>query len=138
MGLVLRSPLNLKQLSFTCILAYPNELLEMLQNMPLLVKLDIELSGGFDDSIFNALHYRETASPHLVPMLKTLHVYDHPVVDHRCIANMVESWWWTDDAACGVSRLESVHVAFADGKKINQGVKKRLVRCLRQGLEVLL
>jgi len=52
-----------------------HELLQFLQRMRSLVELRIELPACVDDTLLNALCYRETNEQHLVPHLKTLRVW---------------------------------------------------------------
>jgi len=134
MEFILRSCLDLEQLSLTVANMNSDELLEIISRMHSLVRA--EHTPNAHDLLFDTLRYHGMDSQHYIPKLTTLNILqdsgDHN--DHIGLASMIESRWWTDDddTPRNVSRLETVKLFFADDY-IDTRVKDRLERCRREG-----
>ena len=129
----LRSSLDLERLRFGYVEIRSDELLLLLTHMQSL----IEHSQCVDNSLFDALCYREMDDHHLVPRLKTLLISQASGhhIDDILIASMIESRWWTDNRPCMISRFERVNMIFGD-RKMFSWVQQRLRRCRREGLRI--
>jgi hypothetical protein len=134
MGFTLRSSLDLERLSFKQVEIRSHELLEFLGHMHSLVELEIEFPRCIG-RVFDALCYREMDSQHLIPKLEILRFFEawHNPIDDDCVANAIESRWWTDDAPRMVSRLKRVDIVY-DSEGINSRVWERLEHCRQEGL----
>jgi len=113
---------------------YGNQLLQFLQHMWSLVKLDIGNLECLDNHLFDALHYCGTYSQHLVPKLTTLlltAILDS--INENRIASMIKSWWWTDDELHTVSHFERVSIDLW-GWALDVSMEKWLEHCHQEGL----
>lgn len=113
---------------------YGNQLLQFLQHMWSLVKLDIGNLECLDNHLFDASHYCGTYSQHLVPKLTTLlltAILDS--INENRIASMIKSWWWTDDELHTVSHFKRVSIDLW-GWALDVSMEKWLEHCHQEGL----
>ncbi|KAF7357674.1 hypothetical protein MSAN_01364000 [Mycena sanguinolenta] len=89
---------NITQLELQYADLASDEFAAAIRHAPSLTHLKLFQCPGFDDSVINALHYKDGTTP-LVPRLHSLVLedMDQDVTDD-ILANMIASRWWTDAA----------------------------------------